>query len=130
MSLNYSNVIITFMTILDQIKLYHWQTLSYPRHKATDELHEELSGLVDKFVEVLHGRLNNDNKYRIMLEENTFIQIKNMNDKKGSELLKNIKKYLEGDDLKNVMNNYTDLITIRDEMLTAVNKSNYLFTLD
>jgi len=118
------------MTILDQIKLYHWQTLSYPRHKATDELHEELSGLVDKFVEVLHGRLNNDNKYRIMLEENTFIQIKNMNDKKGSELLKNIKKYLEGDDLKNVMNNYTDLITIRDEMLTAVNKSNYLFTLD
>ena len=130
MSLNYSNVIITFMTILDQIKLYHWQTLSYPRHKATDELHEELSGLVDKFVEVLHGRLNNDNKYRIMLEENSFIQIKNMNDKKGSELLKNIKKYLEGDELKIVMNNYTDLITIRDEMLTAVNKSNYLFTLD
>jgi hypothetical protein len=69
------------MTILDQIKLYHWQTLSYPRHKATDELHEELSSLVDKFVEVLHGRLNNDNnKYRIMLEENSNIPIKNMND--------------------------------------------------
>ena len=43
MSSKYSNVILTFFTILNQIKIYHWQTVSYPRHKATDDLYTKLN---------------------------------------------------------------------------------------
>ena len=45
----------TFFEITNTIKLYHWKTNSYSVHKATDELHERLSGHIDKFVEVLLG---------------------------------------------------------------------------
>ena len=31
-----------FFALRDQIKLYHWQTTSYARHKATDEIIKEL----------------------------------------------------------------------------------------
>lgn len=132
MSSKHSNVILTFFTILNQVKLYHWQTLSYPRHKATDDLHSSLSSLVDKFVEVLHGRLSTDkNTFRITLtDDSSSIVIKNMTDATGTELLKNIRKYLESSELLSVMNNAPELINIRDEMLSEVNKCVYLFSLN
>ena len=133
MSIKYSNVLLTFLTILNQVKLYHWQTVSYPRHKATDDLHTSLSELIDKFIEVLHGRLSTyeNPKFRILLEENkNSIIINNIIDSNGCELLKNIRKYLESAELKIAMGNCTDLINIRDEMLSEVNKSIYLFSLN
>lgn len=45
-----------FLGLLGQIKVFHWATMSYAQHKALDEFHESLSGLVDKFVEVYIGR--------------------------------------------------------------------------
>lgn len=133
MSIKYSNVLLTLLTILNQVKLYHWQTLSYPRHKATDDLYSSLSVLIDKFIEVLHGRLSTTEnpKYRIMLEKNiNTIAINNIIDLNGTELLNNIRKYLESSELKSAMGNCTDLINIRDEMLSEVNKSIYLFSLN
>ena len=41
-----------FFTMREQIKLYHWQTHSYSRHKATDEVIENLDKNIDEFVEV------------------------------------------------------------------------------
>jgi hypothetical protein len=35
-----AEIIHLMMTLRDQVKIYHWQTMSYPRHKATDELIE------------------------------------------------------------------------------------------
>jgi len=32
------------------LKLYHWQTHSYARHKASDELHEHLVAFMDLLV--------------------------------------------------------------------------------
>ncbi len=132
MSSKYSNVILTFLTILNQIKLYHWQTISYPRHKATDDLYSSLGGLVDKFVEVLHGRLSNtDPKYRITLEPTkNAITLNNMTDATGNDLLVNIRKYLESNELKIAINGASELINIRDEMLCEVNKTIYLFSLN
>jgi hypothetical protein len=45
-----------FLGMLGQIKVYHWATSSYSKHKALDELHGSLSDLVDKFVEVYIGK--------------------------------------------------------------------------
>jgi hypothetical protein len=131
MDTKYSDCLLILMTILNQVKLYHWQTLSYPRHKATDVLYSELSDLTDKFIETLHGRIGyNNSNYRIMLADNkSNIFLKNMKDSKGCELLKNIKDYLESNDFNKILENYTELLNIRDEMLGVVNKANYLFTL-
>ena len=45
-----------FFDIQVHIKLYHWMTTSYARHKASDQLLEELVPKVDKFIEILFGR--------------------------------------------------------------------------
>lgn len=42
--------------MLDQVKMFHWSTMSYPKHVALDTLHGTLSGLVDRFVEAYIGR--------------------------------------------------------------------------
>lgn len=126
----YSNCLITFISFLDQIKLYHWQTKIYSRHKATDNLHSDLSKLVDSFIETLHGIIiHKHNNYRIKLSNNTSISLNNLNDNDGLILLSTIKQYLEGNDLKKIINNNTDLLNIKDEMLNLINKSTYLFTL-
>jgi hypothetical protein len=134
MDLQYSDCLLTLMTILNQIKIYHWQTMSYSRHKATDELHQELSELTDKFIETLHGRIasnTNNSNYRIMLtDDKCNIFLKNMKDTKGYELLKNIKNYLEGNDIKKLVDNSNELQNIKDEMLGAINKTIYLFSLN
>ena len=45
-----------FMTMREQIKVYHWQTKIYSRHKATDTVIEELDKNIDKYVEVYMGK--------------------------------------------------------------------------
>lgn len=131
----YSRCMLTLLTIVNQIKLYHWQTLSHPRHKATDELYSNLSDLVDKFIEVLNGILiveSNNKNYRISLTESDSrngINIINYSDSKGLDLLINIKNYLNSVEFNKIISKSTDLSNIRDEMLENVNKSCYLFTL-
>ena len=44
-----------FLTVRTQIKLYHWQTQRYARHKATDRFIETFEPLVDRFVEAAQG---------------------------------------------------------------------------
>lgn len=43
-------------TVLNQLKIDHWQTKSYAEHKALATAYEELDELFDKFVELLYGR--------------------------------------------------------------------------
>lgn len=129
----YEKILLTFLTITTQIKLYHWQTLSHPRHLASGSLYSDLDELVDKFIEVLQGRLifeSANTNYRILLSDrmNT-ITLKNYNDNDALTLILNIKTYLESSELMSSIGRYTDLVNIRDEMLAAINKSSYLFSL-
>ena len=51
------NKVFTFvLSLLGQIKLYHWSTMSYIQHKALDDLHKDLSERVDLFIECYLGR--------------------------------------------------------------------------
>lgn len=134
MNIEYSDVLHTFLNIINQIKIYHWQTFSYARHKATDELYGELNDLIDKFVEVLTGRIiieTNNSKFRIKVDTYKFKLIDFTNENEGTNLLIIIKNILEKDlNLLKVLEGNTDLINIRDEMLGLINKNGYLFTLN
>ena len=54
-SIGCEEIIKVFFNMTSMIKLYHWQTKIYARHKATDNLHSELLSSIDKFIEVYMG---------------------------------------------------------------------------
>lgn len=44
-------------TVLNQLKIDHWQTKSHAEHIALGEAYSSLDDLFDKFVEVMYGRV-------------------------------------------------------------------------
>jgi hypothetical protein len=89
----------------NQMKIFHWQTESYAQHKAFGKVYDNLSGLIDDFVEVCmgkHGRPSFQGEFNIPLF--SFSQLYNP----------------ETD---------SDLLNIRDEMLAEMNRLKYLLTL-
>lgn len=127
---NYSreNIISLCLQILNTVKLYHWKTMKYSEHKATDELYGELNDKIDEFVEVLIGK---DGK-RINLSGKKSIKVDDFNNSNAfKNYIEKSKKYLI-----NMTNNKnistpenTDLMNIRDEILGILNKFTYLLTL-
>jgi len=128
-----SKVLLKMMTMLNQIKLYHWQTLSHPRHIATDSLYGKLNDLIDKFIESLTGRLiiqNRNFKYRIELNDPIILKNNPGDDISfGYTLMIEYAAYLQSDELNDVIASYSDILNIRDEMLGEVNRISYLFSL-
>jgi len=116
----------TFFDMLNTIKLYHWKTTSYAEHKATDELHERLSGNIDTFVEVLLGKMVPN---RIQYKKSN-APIHDVNDKATfvTHMIRYRNILIE---LSNVLDSKTDtdLLNIRDEMLSNINQFLYLFSL-
>ena len=47
-----------FLGLLGQIKVYHWSTMSYNKHKALDDLHSSLSSNIDEIMEIYIGKFN------------------------------------------------------------------------
>ncbi len=43
-------------TVLNQLKIDHWQTKSYAEHKALATAYEAFDELFDKFVEIVYGK--------------------------------------------------------------------------
>lgn len=110
----------------DQIKLYHWQTTSYARHKATDEVIDTLDKHVDQFVEVYMGKYGRPK----MTPKTSTFHISEMSEKSAVNFVKHCIQKLLGDVVKNLNEESdSDLFNIRDEMLSALNQLLYLFTL-
>ena len=117
-----SNMVSRFMGILHTIKLFHWKTLDYALHKATDDLHGSLSSKVDEFVEQLMGILSS----RINVTPAN-IRIHDCNS--IDELIHYIsifKIYLRRMEFPT---HQYDLLTIRDEMMGLINRFLYLASL-
>ena len=112
------------MTLRDQVKLYHWETLSFPRHKATDELVTNLDTNIDKFVEVYIGKYG-----RPKFSTSSSIKLRNFHDKEATTLLKQYIKWLSTSLPKSLNKSAdTDLLNIRDEILADLNQTLYLFS--
>jgi len=114
-----------FFTLREQIKLYHWQTYMFARHKATDEVLEALDTSIDSYVEIYMGKYG---RPRLTTKTNSF-HIQNMNDKSATRFIKSCITYLEGPLVKHLKPSDTDLVNLRDEMLGELNQLLYLFTL-
>ncbi len=115
-----------FFTLRDQIKLYHWQTRVYARHKATDEVIEKLDGHIDQFVEVYIGKYGRPK----LTGASATIRVNNLSEKSVLGFIKKAIQMLLGDCMKGLKESVdTDLFNIRDEMVADLNQLLYLFTL-
>jgi hypothetical protein len=133
---NSAEYILRFLEMLNTIKIYHWSTLSYPTHKATDELHEKLSGLIDSFIEIYIGHMSRRSEggssttglpvfTKGAAAAVGFCECKSLEIfcKKLDEYI----SYMEG--LTERLDGYTDLVNIRDEMVGAMAQALYLLRL-
>jgi hypothetical protein len=114
-----------FFTMREQIKLYHWQTKVYSRHKATDGVIDALDESIDKYVEVYMGKYG---RMKVNASSGT-IQIRNLSETSIIKFIKNCINFLINDLVKKLKDTDTDLLNIRDEMLAELNQLLYLFTL-
>lgn len=108
-----------------QLKIFHWQTKGYSRHKAFAKTRDELEDLMDSFVEEAMGKYG-----RFTLDEETkTIELFNLTDVKPVEMVETIcQAFIEfTNDLDPVD---TNLLNIRDEMLGLFQKLKYLLTLE
>jgi len=124
---NIGKISLTFLDVINQLKIYHWQTLSYARHKSSCQLINDISELTDKIIETLQG----SKSVRLYIPEdfNTII-LSNQSDKNIVGLLEYFKVWLIDTFPSYLEPNDTDIINIRDEMLSKINQTLYLFTLN
>ena len=126
-------IVMKFLIVLNMTKLYHWKTCNHAAHKASDELYDALSKNIDRFVEVMLGKLNRE---RVNLENVKSIPL--IDFPSGSHFdtnmkfeLNHFKSYLVNLDnepfIKSMSN--SDLFTIRDEILASINQFLYLLSL-
>jgi len=119
------HIVTTFLQMLNTVKLYHWKTTNYAEHKATDELYTNLNLNIDTFVEVMLGktgsRVNLTGQKSIPLLDYT-----NVEDFKKE--IAGYKMFLTGMSADASLNSNTDIMNIRDELLSNLNQFTYLLT--
>ena len=119
-----AEIVHLMMTLRDQVKLYHWQTMAYPRHVATDELVTKLDANIDQFVEVYVGKYGRPK----LSGQTSTIRLRNHSDKEATSLLKEAVDWLTTDLSRRLKKTDTDLLNIRDTIVADLNQTLYLFT--
>jgi hypothetical protein len=113
------------LTILNQLKVYHWQTTSYAQHQALGGAYYALNGLIDQFIEVYMGKYG-----RIEAKGgSTTVDLFNTDQLPVDGFVNNAVEYIVALEIPD-KNADTDLMNIRDEMLAELNKLKYLLTLE
>ncbi len=121
------SIVNPLLTILNQLKVYHWQTTSYSEHKALDMAYEALEESIDQFVEVYQGTFG-----RVKSASGSFLfELENLQtespelQEKIDQWITFLKSFSNDADL----NDKSDLLNIRDEMIATLNQLKYLITL-
>jgi hypothetical protein len=121
-----SEFVLFFFELTNNIKLYHWTTTSFSRHKGSDELFDAIVDLSDKFMEVYMGKYG---RPKIALREQHKLSLKQLTDHTAVEYIKSAVKVLKDELSKHLKDTDVDLLNIRDEILAKLNQTLYLFTL-
>ncbi len=122
----HAELISFFFSLSNTVKLYHWSTNLYSRHKSSDDLFGIITSLTDKFMETYQGKYGKISRSNI---DDIDIKSKIISDDNFVIYLRNVSQFLE-DIIKNkfLSSKDTDLLNIRDELLGEINKSIYLLT--
>jgi len=107
-----------------QFKFLHWQTFGDAKHKAYGDIYDSLGGYIDKFVEIMMGKMGRvdfDPEFSLMFQDIKALSLQNFMD--------GITEFLVAmsDQLDSRYD--TDLLNIRDEILGEINQLKYRLTL-
>ena len=116
------DIVTHLLTIRNQVKLYHWQTGSFARHKATDDLTAALDLNIDAFVESYMGRYGRPSV-------SGSIKLHNFSESAARAFVAKETKYLQNELPRKIGKGDTDLLNLRDTILGDLTKVLYLFTL-
>jgi hypothetical protein len=119
-------IAIIFLSFRDQLKIYHFQTLSYSRHKASDKLVNSINDQLDRFMETLQG--SRDTRL-VLTSSSRIIKLTNQKDEDVTNMLVAFKEWLLNRLPAMLQPFDKDLSNIRDEMLGSVNQTIYMFSL-
>ena len=103
------------------LKLFHFQTDTFGAHKASDSYIEKYAITMDKFLEVAQGIYG-----KVSLTKYSISGSSHTNE--------NIIKHLNGmvmyfkTKIDDILSDYTDLISLRDELLSDIEQLKYLLT--
>ena len=120
-----NDIIINLLAMENQMRIFHWQTMSYAEHKAFGKIYENLTELIDNFVEVCmakHGRPDFGGEFNIHQFDYNAVNVDQYINSMIEFLISLDNVYQEPLD--------TDILNIRDEMLAEVNRLKYLLTLN
>jgi hypothetical protein len=119
-----NEIVQEFLKVRNQIKLYHWKTKSYSRHKATDQFVSDIDEKIDSFIEKLSGSRN------LRIKDNFQLEFKTLNDSNVITYINKFKKWLKNTLPTLLHQDETDLFNLRDEIIGEVDQLLYLFELD
>jgi len=114
------------LSFRDQLKIYHWQTHIYSRHKASDSIVDTMTEQMDRFMETLQGSRG----MRMIIPNKKSILFKDQTDASILAVMNEFKKWLDVKLPSKLKPMDNDLRNIIDEIVGSVNKTLYLFTLN
>jgi DNA-binding ferritin-like protein len=103
------------------LKMYHWQTRLLSRHLAIDELLKAWAPLTDQLAEALLGLEPRLKKPRVLLK------VPLLDDNNAEETLFIYRQWLQS--LSSPLSKHSELLSIRDDLLVALDQTIYRFTL-
>ena len=111
---NHSKIIVICLDFLNNLKLFHWNTKSYSQHMASDSLYEELTKSIDTLVEsFLQQRIPIQSTITLCTNPMMFMK-----------KLTQFKNYMNEVDLPN------ELLSLRDDIVVALDQFQYRLTLN
>ena len=108
---------------VNQIRLFHWKTTSHARHRATDDYMATINPIIDNIIESLQG-----GREKRIVDSFTLKYVK-LTEVNAMGYLKEQRKWLEEEFPKHLDETETDILNLRDELLSALKRLMYLFTL-
>jgi len=118
------NFITNLLTIQNQIRVMHWQTQkkigSFAAHNAFGTAYEELDPLIDDFIEIYQGK-----KGAIMGKDGFTLRLHNLDNNPIAVIDEMIRFLIDTVPQALDEREDTDLLNIRDEMLSIFNQTKY-----
>ena len=117
------DIVSSLLTIRNQIKVYHWQTKSFARHKGADDLVTKLDEGIDEFIETYMGKYGRPKVSKSVV-------LHNFSESAARNFVAEQRVYLSKVLPRKLSPQDTDLLNIRDTILGNLNQTLYLFSLN
>lgn len=116
-------IILPLLQFRNQIKMYHWKTPTYSKHRASDDFLKKMDEHIDKFIEVMSG----GREERPL--EITYLEFRSLSDKSIIGYIKEFRGWLLTELPGLLYEHETDLLNLKDEILAEVNQGMYLLSM-